>query len=289
MSSVETPVERENPDSAMRRAPWWRRIGIIPLCALAILIAMIAAAVFAPLIAPYNPNAPDLMAALQGPSAAHPLGTDALGRDTLSRLMFGGRTTLLGPVLVILLSTVLGLLLGVIAAWLGGAIDTTISRIVDVLFSIPGIVFALVTVAILGAGLWSVVIGLTIAYTPYAARVIRSGALRERRMPYISAAWIQGRSGATISRRHLIPNIRPLTLAQGVAALGFAVIDLASMSFLGLGVQPPSPDWGLMVKSGLDSAVRGQPTELIAASLAIALFVGAVTVVGDRLSTGVKQ
>ena len=289
MSGVATSMDHSPSERSPRRAPWWRRVGIAPLCAIVILAVMILAAVFAPLVAPYNPNTPDLLAALQGPSAAHPLGTDALGRDTLSRLIYGGRTTLLGPIVVILLSTVLGLLLGVAAAWRGGSIDTVISRIVDVLFSIPGIVFALVTVAILGAGLGSVVIGLTIAYTPYAARVIRGGALRERRMPYISAAWIQGRSGSTIARRHLVPNIRPLILAQAVAALGFAVIDLASMSFLGLGVQPPTPDWGLMVKSGLDSAVRGQPTEVIVASVAIALFVGAVTILGDRLSTGVNK
>ena len=285
--SAEVGVTQKPTSRSSARAPLWRRIGLMPLCAIVILTVMIATAVFAPLLAPYNPNAPDLVAALQGPSAAHPLGTDALGRDILSRLMYGGRTTLLGPIAVIILSTTLGLLLGVIAAWRGGAVDTVISRVVDVLFSIPGIVFALVTVAILGASLISVVIGLTIAYTPYAARVIRGGALRERRLPYISAAWIQGRTGTTIARRHLVPNIRPLILAQAVAALGFAVIDLASVSFLGLGVQPPTPDWGLMVKSGLDSAVRGQPTEVIVASLAIALFVGAVTVLGDRLASGV--
>lgn len=262
-------------------------LGVGGTVALVILVVMLLSAVLAPWLAPYDPNYPDLMASLQGPSAAHPLGTDALGRDLLSRLMFGGRTTLLGPLLVIVVSTFVGCCLAFTASWRGGLTDAVISRLIEVLFSIPSIVFALVAVAVLGVGLLPVVAGLIIAYTPYVARVMRGAALRERRLPYISAVWIQGRSGISITARQLVPNLRPLIVAQAVSALGFAVVDVAAVSFLGLGVQPPTPDWGLMVKSGLDSALRGQPTEVIVASLAIVLFVGAVTVVGDRLGRGV--
>lgn len=285
MSAVPVPVGAEAP--RWRRGYWY--LGGWATAAVAVLVIMALAAIFAPWVAPYDPNMPNLMDALQGPSLAHPLGTDALGRDVLSRLIYGGRTTMLGPVLVIVASTVCGVLIGMTAAWSGGVVDATLSRVVDVLFSVPGIVFGLVTVAVLGAGLTSVVIGLTIAYTPYVARVVRGSALRERRLPYVSAAWLQGRSGPTITRHHLIPNLRGLIVAQAVAALGFAVVDLASISFLGLGVQPPIPDWGLMVKSGLDSASRGAPTEVVAAGLAIALFVGAVTVLGDRLTAAAER
>ena len=262
-------------------------LGVGGTVALVVLVVMLLSAVLAPWLAPYDPNYPDLMASLQGPSAAHPLGTDALGRDLLSRLMFGGRTTLLGPLLVIVVSTFVGCSLAFTASWRGGLTDAVISRLIEVLFSIPSIVFALVAVAVLGVGLLPVVAGLIIAYTPYVARVMRGAALRERRLPYISAVWIQGRSGPSITARQLVPNLRPLIVAQAVSALGFAVVDVAAVSFLGLGVQPPTPDWGLMVKSGLDSALRGQPTEVIVASAAIVLFVGAVTVVGDRLGRGV--
>jgi peptide/nickel transport system permease protein len=115
------------------------------------------------------------------------------------------------------------------------------------------------------------------------ARVVRSAALRERNMPYVAAAWVQGRSAFAICVRHLLPNLRPIIVAQSVSALGFAVIDLAAISFLGLGVQPPTADWGLMVKSGLDSATRGQPLEALGAGLLIVLVVAAVIVLGDRL------
>lgn len=161
--------------------------------------------------------------------------------------------------------------------------DAVISRLLDVLFAIPGIVFALVTVAVLGPGMTGVVAGLAVAYTPYVARVVRSAALRERNLPYIAAAWVQGRSAVAICSRHLLPNLRPIIVAQSVSALGFAIIDVAAISFLGLGVQPPTADWGLMVKNGLDSAVRGQPMEAVSAGVLIALVVVAVNLLGDRL------
>ncbi|MFI6324387.1 ABC transporter permease [Nonomuraea sp. NPDC050556] len=254
-----------------------------PLALKGFLLVLVAATILAPVVAPYDPDLPDLMNALGGSTAAHPLGGDALGRDVLSRLLYGGRTTLLGPVLIIAVSTVLGTALAITAAWWGGKVDAVVSRVLEVLFSVPGIVFALVTVAVLGPGIPGVVTGLAIAYTPYVARVVRSAALRERNLPYIAAAWVQGRSGWAIGTRHLLPNLRPLIIAQSVSGLGFAMVDLAAISFLGLGVQPPEADWGLMVKSGLDSAMRGNPMEALGAGVLIALVVASVNVLGDRL------
>ncbi|MFI6811821.1 ABC transporter permease [Nonomuraea sp. NPDC050328] len=266
-----------------RSAPFALTGGRAGTVAAAFLLALVTATILAPVVAPHDPDLPDLFNALGGSTAAHPLGGDALGRDVLSRLLYGGRTTLLGPVLIIAVSTVLGTALAITAAWWGGKVDAVVSRVLEVLFAVPGIVFALVTVAVLGPGIPGVVTGLAVAYTPYVARVVRGAALRERNLPYIAAAWVQGRSGWAICTRHLLPNLRPLIVAQSVSGLGFAMVDLAAISFLGLGVQPPEADWGLMVKSGLDSAMRGNPMEALGAGLLIALVVASVNVLGDRL------
>lgn len=281
MTAVATRVrgtlDRFSPSRAVRT------LGVPGVAAAALLAVVLTVTLLAPVLAPYDPDQPDLFNSLGGSSAAHPLGGDALGRDVLSRLMWGARTTLSGPVLIICLSTVVGTALAVTAAWAGGKVDAVVSRLLDVLFAVPGIVFALITVAVLGPGVTGVVLGLAVAYTPYVARVVRSAALRERNMPYVAATWVQGRSAFAICVRHLLPNLRPIIVAQSVSALGFAVIDLAAISFLGLGVQPPTADWGLMVKSGLDSATRGQPLEALGAGLLIVLVVAAVIVLGDRL------
>lgn len=266
-----------------------RRLGVAGLIASGVLAVIVLAAALAPWIAPYDPNFPDLTAALSGPSAQHLLGADALGRDLLSRLMWGARITLLGPTLVILIATVVGTMLALIAAWNGGIVDTVISWILDVLFSVPGIVFGLIAVAIFGPNLMTVVAGLAIGYIPYVARVVRGAALRERRMPYVQAAWLQGQSGFGISLRQILPNVQPIVTAQAVSSLGFAVVDLAAVSFLGLGVQPPTADLGIMVKSGFDAMLRGQPGEAISAGLAIVLIVWSITVIGDRLTSNARS
>ncbi|GAA1600240.1 ABC transporter permease [Leucobacter chromiireducens] len=266
-----------------------RKLGPTGIIAACVLTVFVLAALLAPWLAPYDPDFPDLLAALSGPSAQHLLGADALGRDLLSRLMYGARITLLGPTLVILIATVVGTTLALIAAWNRGRVDTVISWILDVLFSVPGIVFALIAVAIFGPNLPTVVVGLSIGYIPYVARVVRGAALRERGMPYVQAAWLQGQSGIGISLTQILPNVQPIVVAQAVSSLGFAVIDLAAVSFLGLGVQPPTADLGLMVKSGFDSLLRGQALEAITAGLAIVLIVWSITVIGDRLASNTRS
>ena len=266
-----------------------RRLGVAGLIASGVLAVIVLAAALAPWIAPYDPNFPDLTAALSGPSAQHLLGADALGRDLLSRLMWGARITLLGPTLVILIATVVGTMLALIAAWNGGIVDTVISWILDVLFSVPGIVFGLIAVAIFGPNLMTVVAGLAIGYIPYVARVVRGAALRERRMPYVQAAWLQGQSGFGISLRQILPNVQPIVTAQAVSSLGFAVVDLAAVSFLGLGVQPPTADLGIMVKSGFDAMLRGQPGEAIFRVFHFFNSMWSITVIGDRLTSNARS
>lgn len=266
-----------------------RKLGPLGIAASVVLVVFVLAAALAPWIAPYDPDFPDLLSALSGPSAQHLLGADALGRDLLSRLMWGARITLLGPALVILIATVVGVVLALLAAWNRGVVDTVISWILDVLFAVPGIVFGLIAVAIFGPNLMTVVVGLSIGYIPYVARVVRGAALRERNMPYVQAAWLQGQSGFGISLRQILPNVQPIVTAQAVSSLGFAVVDLAAVSFLGLGVQPPTADLGLMVKSGFDSMLRGQAGEAITAGLAIVLIVWSITVIGDRLTSNARS
>jgi peptide/nickel transport system permease protein len=265
------------------------RLGMVGMVAAITLGVIVLVAVLAPVVAPYDPNEPDLLNVLSNPSVAHWFGTDALGRDILSRLIWGARLTLAGPGLVILLSTIVGTLLALTAAWFRGRVDTAISWVLDVMFAVPGIVFALIAVALFGPSFGTVVAGLTIAYIPYVARVVREAALRERSMPYISAAWLQGQRGFSITTRQLLPNLVPLIVAQAVSSLGFAVIDLAAVSFLGLGVQPPTADLGLMVKSGFDSVLRGFFAESQSAGTLIVLIVLCVTVIGDRLTASARS
>jgi len=265
------------------------RLGVIGVIAAVVLAAIVIAAAFATWLAPADPNAPDLFAALSGPTSAHLLGADALGRDILSRLMHGAQVTLAGPGLVILLSTIVGTALALVAAWCGGRVDAVIVWVLDILFAVPGIVFALIAVAIWGPSLFTVVCGLAVAYIPYVARVVRGAALRERNLPYVSAAWLQGHSGFGITTTQILRNVQPIVIAQAVSSLGFAVIDLAAVSFLGLGVQPPTADLGLMVKSGFDSTLRGHPGEAIAAGTLIVLIVWCVTVLGDRLTSTARS
>ncbi|MDQ4213126.1 ABC transporter permease [Microbacterium capsulatum] len=274
-------------DTLLRRA--WDRLGVIGSIAVVVLTIIVLAAVLAPWLAPADPNAPDLLSALAGPGVDHLLGADALGRDILSRLMFGAQVTLAGPGLVILLSTIVGTVLALVAAWSGGRVDAVIVWVLDILFAVPGIVFGLIAVAIWGPSLFTVVCGLAVAYVPYVARVVRGAALRERNLPYVSAAWLQGHSGFGITTTQILRNVQPIVIAQAVSSLGFAVIDLAAVSFLGLGVQPPTADLGLMVKSGFDSTLRGYPGEAIAAGALIVLIVWCVTVIGDRLISNARS
>lgn len=288
-STTQIALRRIAIDDPGRLTKLSRKLGITGIIAAGVLTVFTLTALLAPWIAPYDPDFPDLFASLSGPSQAHLLGADALGRDLLSRLMYGARITLLGPTLVILIATVVGTTLALLAAWNRGRVDTAISWVLDVLFSVPGIVFALIAVAIFGPTLPTVVMGLSIGYIPYVARVVRGAAMRERGMPYVQAAWLQGQSGVGISVKQILPNVQPIVVAQAVSSLGFAVIDLAAVSFLGLGVQPPTADLGLMVKSGFDSLLRGQALEAISAGLAIVLIVWSITVLGDRLASNTRS
>lgn len=254
----------------------------LTIVAASVLAVVTLLALFAPLLdAP--PLQPDLSMIGQPPSAQHLLGTDSNGRDILFRLIFGARTALLGPLLVALASTTLGSGLALFAAWHGGAVDSAVSRIFDLLFAFPGLLLAILAAAVLGKGLAAASIALSISYIPYVGRIVRGAALREIGLPYVRALRAAGFGGAGIVARHFVPNFRPLLLSQGAIMFSYAMIDLAAVSFLGLGVQPPQPDWGSMVGSGLAGILGGAPEEAISACGILVVTIAAINLLGERL------
>jgi peptide/nickel transport system permease protein len=257
--------------------------------AVVVLVALVLAAVLAPLIAPHDPNEVSLGDSLAPVGSAHLLGADDSGRDTLSRLIYGARTSLLGPLCVVVLSTLLGGAAGVLAAWRGGWIDAVLSRALELVFAFPGLLVAILVVAIVGPGLTAPVLAMAIAYTPYIARVTRSVALGEQARPYIAAYRVLGFSGWAICLRHLLPNIAPMVLAQATLNFGYALMDLAALSYLGLGVQPPTADWGTMVNEGQDSLLEGVTLPAVAPGLAIVVAVVAFNVLGEGVADRVAR
>ncbi|WP_237693443.1 ABC transporter permease [Streptomyces sp. SID2888] len=261
-----------------------RTIGVTGGVAIAVLGLVVCFAVLAPLLAPHDPNAVDLSGAYQGSSGTHVLGTDASGRDLLSRLIHGSRTALIGPFLVVAISTLLGTVLALAAVWFGGWFDQIVVRVVDAVFAFPGLLLAILATALFGSGLKAATAALSIAYVPYIARIVRSASLRERSLPYIAALRVQGVHGLRIALRHILPNVGGLIVANATLAFGFALMDFAGLSFIGLGVQPPTSDWGAMVGTGMAGVLQQHPQEALFASALIVVTVGAVNTLGDRLT-----
>jgi len=259
-------------------------VGVVTAVAVAICALLTAVAILAPLLAPHDPNAVDPLHAFAPASGAHPLGTDDTGRDLLSRLIAGARPSLAGPALVIVASTTVGAFLAIAAAWRGGWLDATIARLLEVLFAFPGLILAVVAAAVFGAGFVAPVVALSIAYVPIVARVVRTAALKERALPYVAALQVQGASGWSICVRHLLPNLLPLIVVQAAIGFGYAMLDLAAISFLGLGIQPPSPDWGVMIAGGQPAILDGNPQQSLYAALTVVVAVVSFNLVGERLA-----
>ncbi|MFF8610492.1 ABC transporter permease [Streptomyces sp. NPDC015346] len=257
----------------------WLTLGAGSVVALFVLLAVLG-----PVVAPYDPTAVDPLNVNAGSSAAHLLGTDDTGRDILSRLISGTRSSLAAPAVVILISTTLGTLLALAAAWAGGWLDRCVSGALDVVFGFPGLIMAVLAAAVFGPGLAAPIVALSIAYLPLITRVVRSAALRERHLPYVSALQLLGAPTPRIWIRHLLPNLLPLVLVQATIGFGYALLDVAALSFLGLGSQPPEPEWGLMVSNGAPSILAGQPQQSLYAGLVILVVVVAFNLLGTGLS-----
>ncbi len=281
MTSVIT--EETGTAAPARRGAVWRDPVVVIAGSFITLLVLVA--VFAPLIAPDNPDYANILATNLGPSSAHLLGTDSFGRDLLSRLIYGARLSLLGPALIILIATTVGTVLAILAAWYGGWFDQVVSRVADILFAFPGLIFAMLAVAMFGPGLVAPVIALSIAYTPYLMRVIRAEAIKQRNLPYVAACYVEGLPARTIFRRHLLPNVMPLLVVQAALSFGYALVDLAAVSYLGLGVQPPTAEWGVMVSTGQSSILAGHFQESLSAGVMIVVTVVAFNLLGDRLAS----
>ncbi|WP_425828512.1 ABC transporter permease [Streptomyces fractus] len=245
---------------------------------------VIVAAVCAPLLAPYDPEAVDPLAVYQGSTAAHWLGTDDTGRDILSRILYGARLSLFAPAVVTLAASLVGTALAISAAWLGGWYDSAVSAALDVVFGFPGLILAVVGAAVFGAGLQVAVVTLSVAYLPYVARTVRGAAVREVHLPYVSALRMLGMSGWRICLRHLTPALLPLVLVQVTVSFGYTLLDVAAFSFIGLGAQPPTAEWGLMVAQGSSGVLAGRAEQSLYAGLVIVVFVIACTLLGNGLS-----
>ena len=269
-----------------RRASWLARfIRRQPLgTAAAGVIAIIGLmGALAQVIAPYDPVANDFGAMFVGPSSAHWLGTDAFGRDVLSRLIYGARTALLVGFGASLGGATLGAMVGVIAAYFRGTADLFIQRFADILISFPIIILALAIVAILGSGTQNLILAIGLSFVPRIELVIRASALQIRAMTYVEAARAIGASPRRIIFRHMVPNVVAPYLVMVTAFLGQAILLEASLSFLGLGVNEPTPAWGLMLSGTAVEFVQKAPWMAIFPGLAITITVLAFNVLGDSL------
>lgn len=248
-------------------------------------LLVLALAVVGPALAPYSPNSTDILAASQGPSSAHWLGTDSLGRDILSRLMTGARLSVAGPGLIVVVSMTLGTAIGIASAWFGGAVDAVVVWSCNLLFAVPGVLAAVVAGAVLGAGFWAPTVALAVVYTPFIGRVVRSAVLQQRRAAFVEALVLAGMSSWRICTRHLLPNVGPILFAQATLTFGSALMDFGAASFLGVGVQAPAAEWGVMVSDGRSELLGGALQQSLAGGLMIVLSVVAFNLFGDRMTS----
>ena len=248
-----------------------------------LVVIMALAGICADWIAPYSPTANDFAAMTEPPSWAHLLGTDQFGRDQLSRIIFGARTALIVGFSCAIVASVAGLVLGVGSAYFGGRLDLYLQAVLDVVMAFPLIIMALAVVAIFGTGVQNVIVAITVPLVPRCARVVRSSALSIREVPYVDAARACGFGHWRIILRHMVPNVVAPFLIMLTAFVGQAILAEASLSYLGLGVQEPTPAWGLMLQGGAEEYASTAPWIAIFPGLAIALTVFGFSLFGDAL------
>ena len=263
----------------MRRMARENRTAVISFI---LIVLMALAAIFAPLLTPYTETDMDLLNRLAPPSAAHLLGTDEGGRDVLTRLLFGGRVSLLIGVVPALLSLVLGALLGVTAGYRGGIVDAVIMRVADITLAFPSMLLAMVIMYSLGGGIVNVFLTLTLVNWANVARVVRAQTLKLRNSEFAEAARVIGVPGARIMRRHILPNCLPTLLVLFTLNIPASILTESSLSFLGLGIQPPNASWGLMINTGRQYLYNA-PWLCFAPGAAIMLIVLAFNFLGNGL------
>ncbi|WP_205668614.1 nickel ABC transporter permease subunit NikC [Ammoniphilus sp. CFH 90114] len=255
-----------------------------------ILFFLFVMTIMAPWIAPNDPIHVNLALKLHPPSWEYPLGTDHLGRCTLSRILYGARVSLGFATLIFIASLGIGLLVGTIAGYKGGWVDAILMRFCEGVMAFPNLVLVLGIVGLLGPGLWQVVLALMMVQWVYYARMFRNMVVSLKEQNFITAARISGSSPWKIIRRHMIPNVLPPILVMGTLEMGWAIMDISALSFLGLGIQPPTPEWGAMIHEG-KGFIRSHPELMLYPGIMILLVVMTFNVLGEALSDryGIKR
>lgn len=284
MTSVATEAEQAG-EINLTFSNLWKQIRKSPeaLVGFGILLAVIVGAVFAPWIAPYNPTALNLKEVLLPPSLSHLMGTDNFGRDIFSRVLYGGRLDLLIAFAVVAIAAPIGSLIGVLSGYRGGGVDEALMRVTDVFLAFPTIILAFTTAAVLGrTSLLNVIVALVITFWAPYARLARGQALHVKKELYIESAKAIGSSDRRIMIRQVFPMVSPVVLVHAALQSSAAILTIASLGFLGIGAQPPSPEWGLMIYGGLDYLTTNYWVSLFP-GLAIVVTALAFNLIGDSV------
>ena len=272
----------------LRRSTWavlWRRLSrnVMSLVAFGVIGVVILAALAAPAIMPYDPDAPDAERTLEAPSRRHWLGTDLYGRDQLTRIVYAGRVDLLVALEATAIALSLGAVLGAIAGYRGGWIDQIVMRVVETVQAFPSFILAMGIAAALGNSVTNIVIAIAITHVPIYARLIRGEMLRIREMEYAEAARTVGNRQRRIIFYHLLPNCFPPVIVQATLAMGFAILTVAALSYIGLGIRPPTSEWGAMTAEGAGYIVSGEWWIFLFPGVAIMATVLSFNLIGDAL------
>lgn len=249
---------------------------------LVVMVIFLLTAVLAPVVAPYDPIEQHLVERRKPPSSQHPLGLDDLGRDILSRVIFGARKSLQVGVLSVSLAILVGAFIGAVSGYLGGWVDTLVMRLMDIMLAFPALLLAIAIVTVLGPGLLNMLYAIGIVSIPVYARIVRASVLSVKAQDYILAARAVGAGSGRILFRHVLPNCLTPLIVQGTLGIGTAILDAAGLSFLGLGARPPTPEWGAMLGQGR-YAVFSAPHIVLFPGIAIMLTVLGFNLLGDGL------
>ncbi|MFC4625954.1 ABC transporter permease [Daeguia caeni] len=279
-----TVITRDSTTTPRTQTRWslLRRLDLFTWLGVTIVLALILCAIFAPLLAPYDPNEQNILLYLAPPSAEHLLGTDQFGRDILSRLLYGARYSLTIGFLAIVLALVVGSFLGMIAGYVGRKTDIVVMQIMDVVLAFPSLILGLALVALMGATLTNIVIAIAFTAIPAFARIARAGVLTQRNREYVQACHAMDFSNRRILFGHILPAILPEIMVMASLWMATAVRTEASLAFIGLGLAPPTPTWGGMVREGFDNILNSFHLALYP-SLAILILVLALNLIGDGL------
>ncbi len=254
-----------------------------PWAVLAPSILFVFVALLAPLLMPHDPSKQDYAAVLAGPSWSHWLGTDYLGRDMLSRLIGGARISLVTMSIVLISALAIGVVIGSFAGYVGGKVELVLISLIDIALALPSLIIALALIGILGPGFWSMILALTLAWWANYARMSRAVVAAELQQPFIEAARVMGAGHLWIFTRHILPHVLALVVVYASADAGALVLAIATLSFLGLGVEPPTPEWGQMLVDGM-SYIEEYPRLVILPGLALTLVVASFNLLGEAFA-----